>query len=356
MKKILGLFTAVMLCAMAMLGLGACEDLGLGVNTDDALSSNEVYAMSALSSATYLASASTGSSDSLDALISVSSPINNSGVCFGSISSVVNGYAPNSLFDPETESRPAELGEDAPRIKSYIQMFQGIIMGNGLEQTISVPNETEDGEYAIYATKMTVMLPTIAGDYVTYIMYYDEIALEQEQPDTNENIGYGKYGEQKGNHGDEVSTTLVGVLVVNNEVYDVIGEKDVEISDSETEIEIKFTTKSRDNPTDYIVVKQEIEQGEIEYKYSVYRDGLLVERTKVGRENKHGQEEFTIRFMSLTEDGYISVKYSIEKSDEQDSTFLVKYTDGSIECKIRVRVEGDSYTFTYANGYREDID
>ena len=349
MKRLAKIILAVMVCSVLVFSFVACngeitppskDPNNNGGNTAvvNKPTSKEVYAMSALSSVTCL-------------------------------SEMGGGQLAKTLATADGEvatTRPAELGEDVIQIKKYLQMFEGILLNNGTNEVVTTPT-VDDGEYATYQFKMVISLPTVGGENVVYTMYYNEKASAENAPEENEKLPLAQE-EANGNapikdEGDDdeedeletVATKLNGVMIVGNEIFDVTGEKEIETEEGETEAEITFTTKSRENPNNYIVVKQEIEADEIEYAYSIYENGKLVSKTQVERESEDGEEEFSIQFVNIVDNTKTKTKYNIEKKVGEDNAFEIKYTVDKTKHKIGVTVVDDVYTFTYENGFSEIV-
>lgn len=251
----------------------------------------------------------------------------------------------NLLAGESDLSRPELVKDDIENINSYLNMFEGYLLNGNINQSTSKTTEA-DGDYANYNIKLTATLPNGNGTNTEFKMYYNEINSET-------NIGIEDDEEET-----EVNTKLNGVMIVNKNIFYVTGEKVVEIEENETEIEITFTTKSKDNPNNYIVVKQEMELGEIEYEYKIYEDGNLVSSTKIEweKDEDDDEEELTLQFKNLSNGTLNNLKYSLEKIEENDILkFEIKCKYNGITEKFYVVDNGDFYTYTYSNGYVETI-
>ena len=242
-------------------------------------------------------------------------------------------------------SRPELVANDIESINTYLKMFEGYLLNGKINQTSSKPTSA-DGEYSKYNTKLTASLLNLDGTYTNFTMYYDEInSVTKVEIDDNELE-------------EEVSTTLSGVMLVNNNVFDVTGEKVVETEDNETEIEIKFTTKSRTNPQNYIVVEQEMEYGEIEFEYKLYENGLLVSNTEIEFENdeKENEKELSLQFKNVSNGTLSNIKYSIEKVVVNGETrFEVRCKNNNQTVRFYVLDNGTTYTYVYENGFTETL-
>ena len=78
----------------------------------------------------------------------------------------------------------------------YVNMFDGLISGNALNAELEKPDESKDGEFAVYQKKL---IAYVAGEQ--YVMYFDETdtKTETEIDDGVEEV--------------EISSKVTGVLV-----------------------------------------------------------------------------------------------------------------------------------------------
>lgn len=297
-KKIFTTLAIGALCLPLGLGLAGCG----GKSSDVDVVAKDVYAMSAVSSVMYL--------DDLDA----------------------EAGAQNET------TRPSHFTEDDVQgVKNYLEMFNGMLIGNGLEQDV-VNTPSDDKYFGMYNFCMTISVPSVGGETVVYKMYYNEINKE-----TEEEIDDGELEL-------EVSSTLDGVLVFGDEEYEVHGEREFEQEGNEEEASIEFTTYSRTNRRNYIVVEQSVENDEIEYEYKIYQNNRLVSETEVEMEKERNHTEFELQFKDngTLKEGV----YKMYKRDNDD-TFVIDYVQNNVREKILATISTDGITFTYSNGYME---
>lgn len=50
----------------------------------------------------------------------------------------------------ETAGRPEEIARDMDSFNRYVNMFDGLISGNALNAELEKPDESKDGEFAVY--------------------------------------------------------------------------------------------------------------------------------------------------------------------------------------------------------------
>lgn len=303
-KKILSIVCALALIGTMTAALTACDVKGGGNAAKVKVDANDVYALSALTGAEYLGQTESGATGAAET------------------------------------TRPGVITDaDVSGIKDCLNMFDDIISGGGITQTVE-KNEDVEGLYKDYPFVMTV---TVGNTGITAKMYYKEVntVTETEIDD----------GEEE----TEVSTTLSGVMVFDGKEFEVSGKKEIETEGNEKETSIEFTTKSKANPLNYVKIKQsvEVENGaqEIEYEYEIYENGEKVREFKLEIEDENGKTEVT--FKMEIENVPEETEYKIIKGD--DGKLKIKYEKGKEKGFITVEAVEGGYKLTYNNGYSEVI-
>lgn len=303
-KKIISIVCALALIGTMTAALTACDVKGGGNATKVKVNAKDVYALSALTGAEYL----------------------------GQTESGATGAA--------ATTRPGVITDaDVSGIKDCLNMFDDIISGGGITQTVE-KNEDVEGIYKEYPFVMTV---TVGNTGITAKMYYKEVntVTETEIDDGVEET--------------EVSTTLSGVMVFDGKEFEVSGKKEIETEGNEKETSIEFTTKSKANPLNYVKIKQsvEVENGaqEIEYEYEIYENGEKAREFKLEVEDENGKTEVT--FKMEIENAPEETEYKIIKGD--DGKLKIKYEKGKEKGFITVEAVEGGYKLTYDNGYSEVI-
>ena len=305
-KKIISIVCALALIGTMTAALTACDVKGGGGNAAKVkVNANDVYALSALTGAEYLDQTESGATGAAET------------------------------------TRPGVITDaDVSGIKDCLNMFDDIISGGGITQTIE-KNEDVEGLYKDYPFVMTV---TVGNTGITAKMYYKEVntVTETEIDD----------GEEE----TEVSTTLSGVMVFDGKEFEVSGKKEIETEGNEKETSIEFTTKSKANPLNYVKIKQsvEVENGaqEVEYEYEIYENGEKAREFKLEIEDENGKTEVT--FKMEIENAPEETEYKIIKGDV-DGKFKIKYEKGKEKGFITVEAVEGGYKLTYNNGYSEVI-
>lgn len=305
-KKIISIVCALALIGTMTAALTACDVKGGGGNAAKVkVNANDVYALSALTGAEYLGQTESGATGAAET------------------------------------TRPGVITDaDVSGIKDCLNMFDDIISGGGITQTVE-KNEDVEGLYKDYPFVMTV---TVGNTGITAKMYYKEVntVTETEIDD----------GEEE----TEVSTTLSGVMVFDDKEFEVSGKKEIETEGNEKETSIEFTTKSKANPLNYVKIKQsvEVENGaqEVEYEYEIYENGEKVREFKLEVEDDNGKTE--VSFKMEIENVPEETEYKIIKGDV-DGKFKIKYEKGKEKGFITVEAVEGGYKLTYNNGYSEVI-
>lgn len=304
-KKIISIVCALALIGTMTAALTACDVKGGGNAAKVKVNANDVYALSALTGAEYLAQTESGATGAAET------------------------------------TRPGVITDaDVSGIKDCLNMFDDILAGGGISQNVA-ENTDKDGEFKDYPFVMTV---TVGNTGITAKMYYKEVntITETEIDD----------GEEE----TEVSTTLSGVMVFGDQKFDVTGKKEIETEGNEKETSIEFTTKSKANPLNYVKIKQsvEVENGaqEVEYEYEIYENGEKVREFKLEIEDENGKTEVT--FKMEIENVPEETEYKIIKGDV-DGKFKIKYEKGKEKGFITVEAVEGGYKLTYNNGYFEVI-
>lgn len=305
-KKIISIVCALALIGTMTAALTACDVKGGGGNAEKVkVDANDVYALSALTGAEYLDQTESGATGAAET------------------------------------TRPGVITDaDVSGIKDCLNMFDDIISGGGITQTVE-KNEDVEGLYKDYPFVMTV---TVGNTGITAKMYYKEVntVTETEIDD----------GEEE----TEVSTTLSGVMVFDDKEFEVSGKKEIETEGNEKETSIEFTTKSKANPLNYVKIKQsvEVENGaqEVEYEYEIYENGEKAREFKLEVEDENGKTE--VSFKMEIENVPEETEYKIIKGDV-DGKFKIKYEKGKEKGFITVEAVEGGYKLTYNNGYFEVI-
>ena len=305
-------FVAAVVCAILCLPLALCLTACGRKNGKPPVNTNskEMYALSAMSSAMYL-------QQELPA-----------------ISKSVRTF---SAMQNET-SRPESITEeDVNGAKNCITMFGDIIKNNGYTQTVEENTDTSE-ELGKYNFVMTISLPNVAGTS-TYKLYYDEIATE-----TNTEI-------EDEETETEISTTLEGVLIANEDHFKVEGKKVIETEGNETEYSLEFKTYIDEQ--NYVVVEQSSESNELEYEYEIYKNGVKVQNIEIEFEKQNNETELEYELINLTSGVKDTTIYKIKSTD--DTKFEISLIRNGTTQTFYAEIINDEINFIYDNNASQAV-
>lgn len=218
-------------------------------------------------------------------------------------------------------------GEKAT-IREYTKMFEGLLQDGIHPSKTENPDQTN---FKGYANKLTL---TLGSD--TYTMYYNEVAEGSETELDEDEIE------------TETTSFLSGKIVVASEdsadTYYVVGSREIEsetkkdVTEVENELKLIFsaneslasisdTTAFEDfDPStldgSYVIIEQESEDGEIEFKYTTKNAGG-VRSVEIEFENEDGHEELEIEIVA----NGTKVKYEIVRVEDNKYAIKLK-SDG----------------------------
>lgn len=340
MKKRLSKLASVTLATALTLGAIACatngsSDSGPGGSTggvkQEFQTSNDFFAMSAASGVSFLNTASSNGSERLARRMKKvlsDQPIADQGAGATDVNDQTSG---------KTELvRPAEYtDETVAELKNTLVMFDSIV-GGGVSSKVENCTET-DGEYATYAYKMTV---TFGGE--TAVMYYNELSSKTET-EVDED------GEES-----ETKTELGGVLLSGENVYEVTGTREEEISADEKEFELELIVKKSQSTYVKFTYGTENEAGEseTEYEFEIYENGKKIQETEISIEVENGKTEFEFEFKNGGKGN--GVEYKIVKRTE--NKFDIRREQNGKKSYVLAEKIDQGYKFTYSNGFSETVE
>ncbi len=295
--------------------LVACNSSG---DKTGAAKARDVYAMSAVSSVAYLTADSTAT-------------------------------GAKAMAEKATARPDAIAQDDLTGIQNCLDMFDDIIAGGGIDQTIK-DNSSTDPLFAEYKFEMTISIPGEKADLSTYTMFFNEIESRTESEIDDD-------GEDE----IEVSTTFEGVLLFGEEIFVVKGSKEVETEGNETETEIEFITYKnvgegvQADLRNYVLVSQSFEMGEVEYEYVFVKDGKKVQDIELEYEENRRGVEVSFEIKDLSSGQKRETSFKVKKGNASEN-FIVEFEKNNVKGKITVTKLADgSYKFIYSNGFEEIV-
>lgn len=301
-KKFLTLIVSGVMCVPMAFGIAGCNKKDKNIN----IIAKDVYALSAVSGATYL-------------------------------KEMENSTSLTSKITATT--RPAHFSDaDANNLKNSIQMFNQILLDDTLTQQTTLTPET-DPYFGTYNFVMNISVPNTNGGVDEFKMYYNETETK-----TNKEI-------EDASLEVEVSTKLEGIMVVSDDVFDVYGEREFETEGNESESSIEFTTKSKTNPNNFIKISQEVENNEVEFEYEIYKDGIKVSESEFEIEQEKNHTVVELEFKNSNQN---KATYKLIKGNNSNE-FNVTYKNGATTDTLKIVMLENAFEFTYSNGFTEII-
>lgn len=301
-KKFLTLIVSGVMCVPMAFGIAGCNKKDKNIN----IIAKDVYALSAVSGATYL-------------------------------KEMENSTSLTSKITATT--RPAHFSDaDTNNLKNSIQMFNQILLDDTLTQQTTLTPET-DPYFGTYNFVMNISVPNTNGGVDEFKMYYNETETK-----TNKEI-------EDASLEVEVSTKLEGIMVVSGDIFDVYGEREFETEGNESESSIEFTTKSKTNPNNFIKISQEVENNEVEFEYEIYKDGIKVSESEFEIEKEKNHTVVELEFKNSNQN---KATYKLIKGNNSNE-FNVTYKNGATTDTLKIVMLENAFEFTYSNGFTEII-
>ena len=211
----------------------------------------------------------------------------------------------------------SDANDYADEIHSYL--VTGEMLFN--KDNFSAVHEENDNPLYSYQHKLVVTYDYEGGHSSNYTMYFDEHKKFESEKDI-----------------DEVSTTLDGIMIVNEIEYIVKGEKIVDEDNYETTLKIYTTEDS------YIEISQETEINENEYKYEFVEDGKTVKEITLDLDKSILSKKMDI----IINEDYKEKVYSFDYKEDYISC---EYTDiiNEVEFNINIQIYEKFYLYVFSN-------
>ncbi len=279
MKKLFLALASTLILSLAA-GLGACSETGTpgggsaGGKFENLTTTQSVYGFSAASAGMLISSMNDGAQ--------ASSAVRSASSDFG-------GTSDSGQSGPgQSDSQAAPEGGLSDEVKAELDEYMalvGSLLSDGGFETVSEASD-RDG----YTEKMTVSWRDMQGNASSYVMYYNQTSVPDydERDDDDDDDWDDRLDDER-----EENYSIEGVMVVDGTDYAIRGRRNVESDGGESESETSFRVTLGE--TRYMLVEQEseTERGESEqsYSYSVYEDGMVVERSTFSYEEEEGETE-----------------------------------------------------------------
>ena len=328
---------------------------------------------------------------------------------FSTLSSAtaLGGNVTNSLSKDAPVFGGSEVEIDMDKANSYLLMMENMLAEGGPVVSTEGASDREG-----YDLMMTITVKDLAGNTSVYTIYYsivvdeadvpteevlpeetpsEEVPTEEEtatlkggcgyhedhndrerddEDKNHDNKNYEKYHDKAHdqfkhhNHfdkEDEVEYEINALAVIDGVEYEVFGKKEVETEEDGEVIEIKFTIKLDEN--NYVSVEQEIEEDEVEYKYTIFQNGRKASSLTFNSEEEDGN---TFVKLTTTNDKGEKETYKFYKSADvtivKYETKGYKYTlvvtasedsEGNIVYDYKVR-EKEGFKWNHKKGHKDE--
>ena len=221
----------------------------------------------------------------------------------------------NMRSAPSLKKKAANLTEeDKTEILKKLEVVDNLISGN------MITSEEENSDLADYQKMYTISTSDLDGNTSSYRFYFNELIIADEDDNDDDEVD------------NEPEFHLSGIVINNDVTYKMEGKKEIEEGEFEVEFKIMI------DELNYVVVEQEIEDNEEEYKYTSYTDGkktleyeleFEVNKNKVEVEfkEKSGTSKKKTKFESVEKDGKKEVKISIEENKIKEHYLILIYED-----------------------------
>lgn len=223
-------------------------------------------------------------------------------------------------------------------VDRYLSLVESLLGDGGIK------GESINGEG--YDFGMRVVSTDLLGGTESYILYYNK-----------EFIGGETYDDER-----EDNYSIYGVLIVGGERYPVVGTYKVETEEDETENELFFRAYTSADERSYIEVAQEHEsetedgesETEAEYVYTVFEDGVRIERMTVEYEEEEGELELAMTIEHR--DGRVETLEFNDETDDGERVIVVRGDMGGERVSFRIYVREGKYHYVFEDGTSVDED
>ena len=226
-----------------------------------------------------------------------------------------------SSVSPTASNAPtADQQKNVEIINKYIDIFDSVVGNNAIvskkEHIDNDPN---------YNYKLTTTITNLDGSKQEFVMKFKEVKKDNTWVTDDDD--------------DEIESTLTGVMTYAGNDYEIKGKKTVE----EDEVEIEFVAYL--NESIYVKVEQETENGEQEFQYEIWENGVVIDSTSIEVETERDEIEVEMEYSK----GGETSTYKFEREGNQLKIYY-RDSNGSGYIKARVSNNGDTIIYTLEDG------
>lgn len=258
------------------------------------------------------------------------------------------------VVDPVTDTDPV--------LEKYLLMVETFLNSSApLQVIIQASDRIEYAFMSVYQAKDAL------GQTVEYAVYYNEVEIapvtepetEDETDDASDETAalverQSRGGDRNQDHddlfddedGDEITTELEGLLIVNGIEYTLLGRQEVEGD----ETEYKFIALI--DELNFIRISYKTEDSEQKFNFVQMTDGVIINRTSIKVENEDGESKVMLKYQTDT----LEARYTFKYADNEDYDLFIQYEidqdgeeieRGMIKITINVDELTGETTYTY---------
>ena len=186
------------------------------------------------------------------------------------------------------------------------QMLKNLAIAANMLNGDMVQSEAGESDRVEYQRYYLVTAKDLNGENKVYKFYYNS----EKTSDKNHLLN------------SESVERIEGIVVYNQIEYEVIGERELEEGEEETNFTVKL------DQSNYVTIEQETENNEKEYSYTAYQNGVKVFESSVEyqayksgrveltfeREQKGEEIEYNFEFYQENSQSFVRVKYKKEST------------------------------------------
>ncbi|MBQ7407782.1 MAG: hypothetical protein IJW13_00695 [Clostridia bacterium] len=186
------------------------------------------------------------------------------------------------------------------------QMLKNLAIAANMLNGDMVQSEAGEPDRVEYQRYYLVTAKDLNGENKVYKFYYNS----EKTSDKNHLLN------------SESVERIEGIVVYNQIEYEVIGERELEEGEEETNFTVKL------DQSNYVTIEQETENNEKEYSYTAYQNGVKVFESSVEyqayksgrveltfeREQKGEEIEYNFEFYQENSQSFVRVKYKKEST------------------------------------------
>lgn len=215
---------------------------------------------------------------------------NNNQIAFG-VSSAFNfidsqlNNSPLNILKNRLNSAPqSDFEKEIKYLNPYMYTCEQMLNNNFATEYEIVPSDIEEYTYLMHINEQIEF-------------HYNEIGFEDD---------------------DEIEYALNGIFIVDNNQYEVRGEKEVENSSDESESELELTVYLNDDRSEYLLIEQELENetNEIEQSYLVTQvsNDTIINLVEINFEEENNEKDVEVNL----------IHEKTKDDDEYDASYKIR--------------------------------